>query len=89
MVVMIGYVAFIGIIILKLTRRGVAWSARHQWSLATGALSFFILLSPIWEFATQRTDNTTGMTLVGFTAALFLLIIRLRIKRSTVAYNLD
>ncbi|OGO50196.1 MAG: hypothetical protein A2Z30_07700 [Chloroflexi bacterium RBG_16_64_43] len=57
-------------------------SPRHLLALASGVLTFFILLAPLQEMDPSRADNTAGMSVVGATAALFLLWIawRLRIR---------
>jgi hypothetical protein len=49
------------------------WSDRERLALVSGALTFFILLAPLSEFDTNRTDNPAGMMIVGFAAAFFLL----------------
>jgi hypothetical protein len=48
---------------------------RHRFALVSGALLLFIVFAPLQEFDSTRTDNTTGMTLVGlvFLLGLFLM----------------
>jgi hypothetical protein len=61
------------------------WGQRHSLALASGALSFFILLSPLTELDPNRIDNTTGMTLVGLAAAAFLVWASRRVRRQPAA----
>jgi hypothetical protein len=67
-----------------MSRRG-AWTDQHRLALAGGALTFFVLLSPLVELDTARPDNPTGMTLVGLITLLFLIWlwwrVRVRIRR--------
>src|SRR3990172_8515338 len=66
------WVAWLG---WRLARQfGLAPDGAHNraLALAAGALGFFILLAPLQETDSTRVDNTTGMTLVGLAAALFL-----------------
>ncbi len=77
-----GYVAILTLLVLKLTRHGARLGQRRQWSLAAGMLGFFIAFTPVWEFGAERPDNTTGMTLVGIVAAIFLIGVRWRIGRT-------
>jgi hypothetical protein len=59
-----------------------AWQSPHQLALASGALSFFILLTPINELENAtRPDNTAGMSLVGLAMILFLAWLAWRIRR--------
>ena len=58
-----------------------AWSDVGRLALASGALTFFILLAFIAESSTDRTDNPAGMALVGLTAAVGLLALNLRVRR--------
>jgi len=56
-------------------RRGEApsrWQARRQLALASGALSFFIVLAPLQQLDPARAVETRGMALVGLAMALFL-----------------
>jgi len=78
---LIGVVALAGWIILELSNDGAGLTARHQLALATGGLGFFILLSPLQELDSARSDNTTGMTLVALAATLFLAWMAWRTRR--------
>jgi hypothetical protein len=77
---MLACVAFTTLALVRLNRRQT-FTERDLWSLAAGALGFFILLSPLWEFVLKRPDNTRGMTAVGLLAAVFLLAVRSRIRQ--------
>ena len=50
-------------------------------ALASGALSFFILIAPIQEFDQSRIDDTSGMTLVGLAAFLFQFWLGIRLRK--------
>lgn len=76
---MTGLVILVGWIVLRMSGGG-AWTERHQLSLVAGAIGFFILLAPLQELDKNRTDNTTGMTIVGLMMAIFLILLMLRIR---------
>lgn len=57
---------------------------RNQLALVSGALGFFILLAPLQELDKKRTDNTTGMALVGLAMLLLLLWVYMRIRRGEI-----
>ncbi len=82
MLLMAGLAVLASWVVLKRLGAGVVHSGRHQLALATGALSFFILLAPLQELDPARTDNTTGMTLVGL-ATLALVVRMARRVRDT------
>jgi hypothetical protein len=69
----------------RLERRGVFSAPMHLLALASGALTFLILLAPLQELDKTRVDNTAGMSLVGLAAAVFLVWIGLRLRRKPVA----
>ncbi len=53
--------------------RGGVWTDKHLLALAGGALGFFVFMAPMQEIDNlNRADDTTGMTLVGLVALLFL-----------------
>ncbi|HUS84071.1 MAG TPA: hypothetical protein VMX56_02920 [Anaerolineales bacterium] len=58
-----------------------AWSDVGRLALASGALTFFIILAFIAENSSDRTDNPAGMAFVGLTAAVGLLALNLRVRR--------
>jgi hypothetical protein len=62
---------------------GGTWDDRHRLALASGALSFFVLLAPLAEMDKSRIDNPAGMTLVGLAAVIFLVWLRWRTYRLT------
>jgi hypothetical protein len=57
------------------------WGDEHRLALASGALGFFMLLAPLQELDASRTDNTTGMTLVGLVALSLLIWLGRRVRR--------
>ncbi len=73
------------ILIIQLLRRMIADQMENQnrnlWALTSGALGFFIALAPIQEFDQARMDNTSGMTMVGLAALIFLIWIGRRVQR--------
>ena len=66
-----------------------AWDDRGRFSLAAGALTFFILLAPFIENDPSRFDNPSGMTAVAITAALLLLLLRRHVYRRIDPATLD
>lgn len=60
--------------------RGGAWTDQHRLALAGGALMFFVLLAPLQELDTTRTDNPAGMTVVGLAMLLFLFWLWWRVR---------
>lgn len=87
-VLMVGLVILVGWAVLRLSGGGMKWSDKHKLALASGALGFFILLAPLQEFDRKRTDNTTGMALVGLAMLLLLLWICMRMRRSAANLRL-
>ena len=72
-------------LVMRISGNGATLTERHQLALATGPLSLFILLSPVHELSTWRADdNTTGMTIVGLVALIFLLWMWWRVKRRSL-----
>jgi len=61
--------------------KGLEWQAKHLCALAAGALSFLILIAPIQESDATRVDDPRGMTLVGISFALLLLLLYWRVRR--------
>jgi hypothetical protein len=64
----------------RLEAKAVLASPRHVLALASGGLTFFILLAPLQEIDKTRVDNTAGMGLVGVTAALLLIWMAWRLR---------
>jgi peptidoglycan/LPS O-acetylase OafA/YrhL len=60
---------------------GGHWDDRGRFAIATGALSFFVLLAPLTENDPSRLDNPAGMTLVALFTFVALVLIRRRIHR--------
>jgi hypothetical protein len=48
------------------------WTDRGRLALVSGALTFLVLLAPISELDATRSDNTTGMAVVGLVTLAFL-----------------
>jgi len=87
MLLVTGLVILVGWIMLQMSGGG-GWTERHKLAIASGALGFFILLAPLQELDKTRTDNTTGMAIVGLAMAIFLIWLALRIRakeRSTIS----
>jgi len=69
----------------RLERRGIFASPVQLLALASGALSFLILLAPLQELDKTRVDNTGGMSLVGVAFAIVLVWIAWRVRRRPAA----
>lgn len=83
-VLTIGFLIILALGVLRLLRWASgegAWSDVGRLALATGTLSFFILLAFFAESNADRTDNPAGMALVGLAAAVGLLALNLRVRR--------
>jgi hypothetical protein len=83
-VLTIGFLIILALGVLHLLRWASgegAWTDVGRLSLATGTLTFFILLAFLAESSADRTDNPAGMALVGLAAALGLLALNLRVRR--------
>ncbi|MGD9143903.1 MAG: hypothetical protein PVG61_08660 [Dehalococcoidia bacterium] len=52
-----------------------AWDDIQQLALVSGVLIFFIIFTPIQEFGPNRTDDTTGMIIVGIIALVLLVLL--------------
>jgi peptidoglycan/LPS O-acetylase OafA/YrhL len=85
MLLIAGLAAGVGSLVTRWIRKRAGWSDRHALALATGGLSFFILLAPLQELDRARPDNTAGMTFVGLAAAALLVWLARRLWRSQVA----
>lgn len=83
-VLTIGFLILLALGVLRLLRWASgegAWSDIGRLALATGTLTFFILLAFFAESNPDRTDNPAGMALVGLAAAVGLLALNLRVRR--------
>jgi hypothetical protein len=80
MLMMAGLVCLVSWAALKMSCGAAKWTEKHQLALVSGALAFFILLTPLQELDNKRTDNTTGMSLVGLAAVIFLIWMARRTK---------
>jgi hypothetical protein len=72
--------AIVHIIYASAQRQG--WDDKYRLALASGALGFFVLLAPLQELDTTRTDNTSGMSLVAMAFLLFLVYLWRRVKQN-------
>ena len=72
-----------GVAMVAWALAGGVWGDRQRFSLVAGALGFMILLTPIIEFDSTRTDNPTGMLVVGLAFLIFLVFIGVRVWRRT------
>ena len=61
-------------------REGFSFGELDQWALAAGALSFFVLLSPLIQLDRNRT-NLQGMAIVGLGMAAFLVLVFILVSR--------
>ena len=80
----IGFLIALALVVLRLLRWASgegAWSDIGRLALASGTLTFFILLAFIAERSSDRTDNPAGMALVGLAAGVGLLALNLRVRR--------
>lgn len=70
-----------GYMIWHMAGRG-NWKDRHLASLASGALCFFVLLAPLTEMDKTRSDDPSGMGLVGLVMLVFLIFVNWLVGRS-------
>lgn len=86
-VLTIGFLIILALGALRLLRWASgegAWSDVSRLALASGTLTFFILLAFIAESSTDRADNPAGMALVGLATAVSLLALNLQVRRRTL-----
>lgn len=67
------YAGGVGLLVMRLSGNGGAFTDKHRFALAAGPLTWLILTAPFQELDASRTDNTSGMAIVGGAALLFLL----------------
>jgi len=67
---------------VRMARRRFGFSSLGLWSLSAGALSFFVILSPLIQLDRHRT-NVQGMAFVGLAMALVLVGLLFRARRSS------
>jgi len=63
--------------------KGFNWNEdcdMHRFALVSGGLTLFIVLAPLQELDTTRTDNPQGMGLVGLAFLIGLILVRWRIQ---------
>jgi hypothetical protein len=84
MVLASGYVAWLWVALGQKAANRL-WTPLHAWAMASGALTFFILLSPLVEFDRTRPDNTSGMALVGLATMGLLVWTWRRLRRASMA----
>lgn len=81
---------FFAVAFLFLIRRASgygSWQDDGRLALASGALTFFILLGPISENDATRLDNPAGMTFVAIAALVALLWMRFQVGKRTKITN--
>ena len=54
----------------------------HKLAMVAGSLTPFLLFAPFQELDQSRVDNTSGMTLVGFTALFLLFLLYRNLRKS-------
>ena len=67
--------------LVRLASRGGAWNDKHKLALLTGVVAFWVLLAPLQEMDTNRTDNPTGLTIVSLFVVLLLVWLRWKTRR--------
>jgi hypothetical protein len=77
LVILVGWLAW------RMSGRGAAASDRHAWAMVAGALTFFVLLTPVHEMNKTAPKNMTGMSAVGLATILFLAFLARSIWRRT------
>jgi hypothetical protein len=60
----------------------------HTFAIATGVLAPFIFFSFIQEFDKTRTDDTTGMAIVGLSFIFLLAMLGRRLKKNVAGEEL-
>ncbi|NIM96346.1 MAG: hypothetical protein GTO18_21825 [Anaerolineales bacterium] len=78
----LGLVVLCYLLITRFLAKGQVLSPRHELALATGALCFFILMAPFHVTDQARPDDPTGMGWVGLAAAILLIWLNIRVRRS-------
>ncbi len=67
-------------VLLRLSGNTLTWTGRHGLALVSGALAFFILLSPILEI-TMPQRHLSGLTFINLVIAAILYLLTRRIRR--------
>ena len=62
-------------LVMRFSGNGIAWRDIHKLALISGPLMIFIIMTPLQEFNVNRTNDTTGMTIVGVVAMVFLVLL--------------
>ena len=74
-------------LVLRFSGNGVAWRDVHKLALILGPLAIFIIMTPLQEFNINRTDDNTGMTIVGIMMLLFLIWLFWKTSKQTEVKN--
>ena len=75
-------------LVRRLSGNFVQWGDLQQLALAAGPLTFLMILAPILEINPNRTEDTTGMAIVGAVAFLMLMLLFWKtVKRMGVNVN--
>jgi hypothetical protein len=64
-------------------------SPLHRHGLVFGSLFVFMLFSVLQEFDSSRLDDTTGMSIVGFSFFVGLVLLRRRIIKQSIGFSED
>lgn len=81
LVIILGVVLFLGLI-NWLRRDWRNATDNHRLAICAGSLLLLILITPIQELDKSRTDNTSGMIIVGLAAVALMLLLYIKIWRS-------
>ncbi|MGB3904667.1 MAG: hypothetical protein WBB22_07055 [Anaerolineae bacterium] len=68
----LGLGGLVTLVVLRMSGNGATWTDCHRLELAGGPSGLLIALAPMQELDPERLDDTSGMTLVGLGAIVFL-----------------
>jgi hypothetical protein len=88
LVVFLGLLVILGFISHLMSFNWIEASPLHTFAITVGVLVPFILFSFLQEFDKTRTDNTTGMAIVGLSFMFFLILLGRRLKKNLVEKEL-
>ena len=77
----LGLGGLVTLVVLRTSGNGATWTDGHRLALAGGPLGLLIALAPMQELDPERLDDTSGMTLVGLGAIVFLIWLWRRVRR--------
>lgn len=80
-----GLMALIAAVAMRMSGNWAAWQDKHRLALAGGLLTLAALFAPLQELDNpNRPDDTTGMTVVGLAALVFLLWLWRRVRSRSI-----